>query len=443
MNQDFNTLRSFIDKIRAIGFFQRIFQWKAVRNCLIDASSALSKLEAGYINVLTEKTTLGNQLSDYKKDLSLTTDQKTRLEEAQKRNAEIIIEKTNQITELNRQLTTVSTDNKNSEEQVQSLKRELAEIKETLRQVQGSFQEEREECLQLKNEESARKSEHSKALATFEKLIDQVRAERETEKQQQHWQEIERLEKLKETWSDHQSVVKNAIKTFCNRHTIEYVEQVPFKGEPDNTIKICDEYIIFDAKSPRDENTSNFFTYLKTEAEKAKKYAKQENVKPDIFLVIPSNTWDAVKQTSFHLADYNVYLISLDSLEPIILSLKKIENYEFAQQLTPEERENICRVLGKFAHLTKRRIQIDSFFARQFMEIVYKCESSLPEDILEKVAEFEKAEKLNPPMEKRAKAIPTKQLELDVNNLDAEIGSKGIAVEDLSERLNGVRLYRE
>ena len=39
------------------------------------------------------------------------------------------------------------------------------------------------------------------------------------------------------------------------------------------------------------------------------------------------------------------------------------------------------------------------------MELAYKCESDLPSDILEKALEFEKAEKLNPPQEKRVKAI--------------------------------------
>ena len=221
------------------------------------------------------------------------------------------------------------------------------------------------------------------------------------------------------------------------------MEKVPFKGEPDNTIKICDEYIVFDAKSPGGEDVSNFFSYLKDQAEKAKKYAKQEAVKTDIFFVIPSNTWHAIKQTAFHLGDHNVYIISADSLEPIILSLKKIESYEFAQQLSPEERENICRIIGKFAHLTKRRIQIDSFFARQFIELIYKCESDLPEDILKDVAAFERSDKLNPPMEKRAKAINNKQLELDVDLVEMEVISKGIVIEDMSEGLNKMKLYRE
>ena len=110
------------------------------------------------------------------------------------------------------------------------------------------------------------------------------------------------------------------------------------------------------------------------------------------------------------LSFYNVYVITIDSLEPIILSLKKIEEYEFAEKLSPEDRDNICRIIGKFAHTTKRKIQIDQFFTHQFIEILMKCQNDLPADFVEQVIEFEKAEKLNPPTEKRAKQISTTEL---------------------------------
>jgi hypothetical protein len=42
----------------------------------------------------------------------------------------------------------------------------------------------------------------------------------------------------------------------CSRHTFDYVEKVPFKGDPDNTVSICGEFIIFDAKSPKGEDLS-------------------------------------------------------------------------------------------------------------------------------------------------------------------------------------------
>lgn len=48
------------------------------------------------------------------------------------------------------------------------------------------------------------------------------------------------------------------------------MEKLPFKGEPDNAIKINDEYIIFDAKSPSGDDFSNFSNYLKNQAENTK-----------------------------------------------------------------------------------------------------------------------------------------------------------------------------
>ena len=116
-----------------------------------------------------------------------------------------------------------------------------------------------------------------------------------------------------------------------------------------------------------------------------------------------------------------------------------------SDQLTPEERENICRVLGRFAHLSKRRIQVDTYFINQFMELAYKCESDLPPDILEKVVEFEKAEKLNPPQEKRTKAIPISELERSLSKVRSEAGNKGILLEEhrLTEGLNQVPLYKD
>jgi hypothetical protein len=257
--------------------------------------------------------------------------------------------------------------------------------------------------------------------------------------------ELNHLENLKNTWSNHQDCVKQAIKAICNKHIIEYVDKVPFKGDPDNTLKISDEFIIFDAKSPRGEDLKNFPRYLKEQVESAKKYAILESVKKLIFLVVPHNTLESIDTYVHHLADYDVFIISADALEPVILSLKKIEDYDFAEQLSPEERENICRVLGKFAHLTKRRIQIDTFFIKQFIELAYKAESDLPKEFLDKVVEFEKAEKLNPPTERRSKQISLKDLEKDTAKLRNETSTKGIAViEDvISIALNNLPLYSD
>jgi hypothetical protein len=214
--------------------------------------------------------------------------------------------------------------------------------------------------------------------------------------------------------------VKNTIIHICDINHVNYIEKVPFRGNPDNTIEISGEYIIFDAKSPGSDDLSNFPAYIKSQAENLKKYASQENVKKSIFLVVPTNTIVSLRQVTYRLGDYDVFVITKDSLEPVILSLKKIEEYDLAEKLSPEDRDSICRIIGKFAHTAKRRIQVDQFFQEEFIEIVLKSQKDLPEDIHKQVIEFEKSEKLNPPTEKRAKIISIDELQKKSEEIDAE-----------------------
>ena len=87
-----------------------------------------------------------------------------------------------------------------------------------------------------------------------------------------------RFEKMRATWRNHEDTVEELIRGICSRHQIEYIdkEHVPFKGSPDNTLKIADEYIIFDAKSPLSDDLENFPAYIRQQTEQLKKYAKEQ-----------------------------------------------------------------------------------------------------------------------------------------------------------------------
>lgn len=86
---------------------------------------------------------------------------------------------------------------------------------------------------------------------------------------------------------------------------------------------------------------------------------------------------------------------------------------------------------------------MDAYFISQFIELAYKCESDLPPDMHEKVIEFEKADKLNPPFEKRAKAISITELEKSTKKIRIDAASKGIVIQDdkISIGLNDLQLY--
>ena len=295
----------------------------------------------------------------------------------------------------------------------EQVKTENTTIKEKLSNIEQERNNLKNENIFLIKEEENRNETLRKSIESTNTLQESLTKEKERLNDERVKETEDRLEKMKWTWGEHEKDVENHLQLICRNHVIKYISQEDFphpRNKPDNSIEIMDQLIVFDAKSPANNDLSNFPKYIKLQTESLKKYAKHDDVKKDLFLVIPSNTLHVINQFTYNIGDYNVYIITKDALEPIILSLKKIEEYEFADKLSPEERDNVCRIIGKFAHTTKRRIQIDQFFAEEFLDTLNKAGMQLPRDILESVIQFENAEKLNPPMEKRKKQILTKDL---------------------------------
>lgn len=399
----FDHLKHLLETIRTIGFWERLFSWRRVTERLVLAERELSSAE------------------------TFSREQDKKLQLLQN---ELQWQKQQALSNLARK---------------DELTQDAAQWKEKYFQVQREFDQLQQQHTVLLANEKSRQQDHTRALDSLTQIENRIREERRTELEQRNLAAIERLQLLKETWSAHEQQVRSVIKSICQRHTIDYVDTAPFRGTPDNTLSICEEFVVLDAKSPAGDDTSNFPNYLKDQAERAHKYAKQASVKPEIYFVVPATTLSALSQFVYKFADYIVYVISVDALEPLLLNLKKIEEYEFAKELTPEDRNTICSLLGRFAHLSKRRIQVDSFFARQFIQLAYKAEADLPKDILASVIEFERSEKLNPPQEKRNKAIPLPEIEKDMQHIKQEADSRGILMkeEQLADGLANLPLYKQ
>lgn len=436
MENSLESLRRLFDRLKSIGLWDRVFHWAEIKSLLIDAVGDAQRMAPTLESLREARNRSETQLEIERNELKNLREavQQARLEASQLKDA--VQRLSTEKEELQKRIAGL-------EEKNEGYLRRGIELKQQTENQEVQLQALRTEVSRLKASEEQRRKEYDQSIANFNKLTENQQQREEVARNEKHRQEIERLKKLKETWSAHEERVRSRIKAICTRHDIDYVEKVPFRGNPDNTLKIKDEYIVFDAKSPYGEDLTNFPTYLKNQVEHAIKYVREEDVRKEVFLVVPTNTLDVLEQFEYKLADYTVYIISLDALEPIILALKKIEEYEFAEQLSPEERENICRVIGKFVHLSKRRIQIDGFFAKQFFELVYRSEADLPKDFLDKVMEFEKSEKLNPPIEKRSKLINTKELESETERLKSEASQKGILTQDntLSREINKLPLY--
>ena len=331
-----------------------------------------------------------------------------------------VVEKDTNISNLNKQLEIAAA----KAEGFEQIKIEKARSEERLKLVETERNTLKNETISFQKAEEGRQKEANKNFATAVTLQQSLEKEKERLNDDRVQEKEDLLNKMKLKWSEHEKDVQNHLQLICRNNVIKYISQEDFphsRNKPDNSIEIMEQLIVFDAKSPANDDLTNFPKYIKLQTESLKKYAKHEDVKNDLFLVIPSNTLEVIHQFHYNIGDYNVYIITKDALEPIILSLKKIEDYEFADKLSPEDRDNVCRIIGKFAHTTKRRIQIDEFFAREFLDTLTKAGTQLPREILENVIKFENAEKLNPPMEKRNKQILTKDLKEKVDKLETEM----------------------
>jgi len=351
----------------------------------------------------------------------------------------ILEEKDNKIVDTEREIVLKETKLNNLEREIavliaktesfEKIKTEKTQIEERLKQIENERNFLKNDNIKYQKSEESRQKETTKSIAATITLQESLEKEKERLNDERVQEKESYLNEMKLTWSKHERDVQNHLQSICKNNVIKYISQEEFphdRNKPDNSIEILDQLIVFDAKSPANEDLSNFPKYIKNQTENLKKYAKHEDVKNDLFLVIPSNTLEVIDQFHYNLGDYNVFVITKDALEPIILSLKKIEDYEFADKLSPEDRDSVCRIIGKFAHSTKRRIQIDEFFAREFIDTLSKAGTQLPREILENVIKFENAEKLNPPIEKRNKSILTKDLIDKVDELENEMKVRDI-----------------
>jgi hypothetical protein len=370
MNLSYDNLRSFFERIKNLGFWQRVFYWSTLKALSYEAYEEFKNLSDNIIALNQQVGEKDGRIGEYEKNLQI----------------------------LSARVSDLSSAN-------QKLETRIANLETDYKRVSSEKSEIVNKVTRFEQTEQSRLEEFQKNVSGVNAIRTGLENDRQKINDDRIREKEEAFERMKQTWRNHEETVKSAIKNICQAHLIDYVKDVPFKGRPDNTINIAGEFVVFDAKSPAGDDLLNFPKYLKIQTESVNKYIKQENVRSDIFLVVPANTVEVIKQFSYKMADYNVYIVTIDALEPIILSLKRIEDYEFAEQLTPDERENICRIIGKFAHTAKRKIMIDYFFSFQFLDIISKCNISLPEDIYKSVVEFEKSEKLNPPQEKRAKQI--------------------------------------
>ena len=273
------------------------------------------------------------------------------------------------------------------------------------------------ELNKMKQEENSKDAIRESQIAKYEQFENNAREREHRERQEKIQQKEEQDQQIKRTWQDHEINVNNTIKLICQEEAITFVEDWHHEKKPDNVIKICDEYIVFDAKSPsKNQELNNFPTYIKDQVNKLSKYAIHEDVKKHLFLVVPENTIHALKVLTFNDSNYCVHVISPQALKITMWSLKQIELYEFADKLSPEDRENLARVYAGSQSYIKRSIQIHNDLNEKGLDLIQQNMKLISKESLkglkENALEFEKGDVVNVSKQNRGKIIDLEQEEI-------------------------------
>ena len=360
-------LKRFFTSVKEISFFERIFRWAKIRILSFDAFSEFEALERKIINQ-------EEKIQDLDKLVELINKEKEGLEKINRDNSielRILREKNTDLSSENTGFK--SLDKKRSEEQLKYIGK--------LDQATKSFEDKEQRLLQ---EKEARQNE--------------------------------KLEKMKRQWQDHEKNTEEEIERLCSRLRINYIKNPPLQKKPDNTIEIAGEFIIFDAKSPKTDDLNNFPDYIKSQAKTLNKYTDQEKVKKDIFLVVPSNTLEYISELRITMSGFNVYVIAKDSIELVLVSLKKIEDIDLAGKLDPRDRENLISVVSNFAYFVGRNGRINLEIGEYSINLIEQMRTLVPKDFYEETKNKVAGQTFNIAYDKPGKVEDTSSLQKEIQD---------------------------
>jgi len=262
-----------------------------------------------------------------------------------------------------------------------------------------------------------------------------------TQKEEQ--EEIERDELEAErriSWQTHESNVSEFIQSECVKYDIQYVgpQDFPDRKKPDNSIFVDDRYIIFDAKSPRDnQDTATFVSDINTKVKDQEKYAKLPKVKKDIYLVVPSNLYSDINKKHYPQGKYDVWIITMEQIPVMLAHYKRTMDYENFEGLSQDDKDALIKEMGNLSFNLRRKLMVDSIFGQKFLQALKSSKDNLPEEINDEIEKVVTDSRDNVSRKDSGKplSLDTLERELDKTNyLSQSVGIPTPPIEKKSEK---------
>ncbi len=205
-------------------------------------------------------------------------------------------------------------------------------------------------------------------------------------------QELEARDRL---WADHENGVIATLTDLCKQPSFSFTSysntNLPegFDGslKPDFMIDFLGQYVIFDAKVSKAKSLKAYIDdQVKKTVEKVK---NNDSIYKWIFLVVPATALSELKTHHYMVDGYQLFVISPEAIPAVLSSFKRISTYEFAEQMDPQQRENIVQLIAELDFHINLRNAADIFLSNLGSELLEKAKRIDP--VLQEEVELKKA----------------------------------------------------
>lgn len=216
-------------------------------------------------------------------------------------------------------------------------------------------------------------------LANAEKALED---ERQRIRREDELKQANIFEEQTRIWNDHEQMVLSRLREACQKPAIGFtlhdnvnLPSLFTKLRPDAIIPFLGQYVVFDAKKSK-----SIRTYIPEQVKStARKYKDIPEIYPTIFFVVPTQELQELKILSFIEDGFLFYIISPESIEPILASLRKISEYDTIAEFDPQDRETIVNLIANYDRHISLQNAANILFTRESLGLMNSKEGLHPE----------------------------------------------------------------
>ena len=265
------------------------------------------------------------------------------------------------------------------ESQVESRSRQILELEKQLNSYQANEAQDRKnterKISELDNARTALAEER-------QRVLDDEKSVKEEEENNRN-----------RIWALHEDSAKTLMHEICQKSEISLStfdntnlpDGFDPKFKPDFMLKLLGQYVIFDPKSSQSQSLQ---TYIKSQVQSTAKKIRTSSSFGDIyktvFFVIPDIGLQELKETHYVEQGFSFFVISVEAFEPIVRTLKRLEDYDLADKYDPQERENIVNVLATYDQHIRQQNATNILTTIRGLKVMAE-KNTMPEDVVQAI----------------------------------------------------------